>query len=256
MQSHRKRQIFFFWQLLLVVRTQEVFQVANEKQKSTIVLVHGAWSDGSIWKDVLLPLAHAGYRVRAAQIGLLTFEADVAAVESLLDQVEGPVLLVGHSYGGAVISAAGNHEKVKALAYVTAFAPNAGEVFGSLMSMHPAKAQMNIAPDAQGLLWVDSAFAAEALGHDLHRGVIHLAVAVQKPTAAALFSAKLDKPAWQSKPSAYLVTADDRILAPETQRELAKRIGARTEEVAASHLVVLSQAEAVAKFIETSAAAV
>lgn len=229
--------------------------MAGEQKTGTIVLVHGAWSDGSIWKDVLLPLAHAGYRVRAAQIGLLTFAADVAAVEALLEQVEGPVLLVGHSYAGAVISAAGNHDKVKALAYVTAFAPKAGEVFGSLMSMHPAKAQMNLSPDAQGLLWMDAAFAADALGHDLHRGVIHLAVAVQKPTAAAVFGATLDKPAWESKPSAYLVTADDRILAPETQRELAKRIGARVEEVAASHLVVLSQAEAVARFIDTSAAA-
>lgn len=227
--------------------------MTDERKKGTIVLVHGAWSDGSIWKDVLLPLAHAGYAVRAAQIGLESYAADVKAVERLLDQVDGPVLLVGHSYGGAVISSAGNHAKVKGLAYVTAFAPEAGEVFGSLMSMHPAKVQMNLSPDAQGFLWMTSAFAADALGHDLHRGVIHLAVAVQKPTNAAVFGETLQEPAWKTKPSAYLVTSDDRILAPETQRELAKRIGARMEEVAASHMVVLSQAEAVANFLMTSA---
>lgn len=228
--------------------------MAGEQKSGTIVLVHGAWSDGSIWKEVLLPLAHAGYAVRAAQIGLESYAADVAAVERLLEQVEGPVLLVGHSYGGAVISSAGNHAKVKALAYVAAFAPEASEVFGSLMSMHPAKAQMNLSPDAQGYLWMTAAFAAEALGHDLHRGVIHLAVAVQKPTSAAVFGETLQEPAWKTKPSAYLVTTDDRILAPETQQELARRIGARIEEVAASHLVVLSQPEAVANFLLKSAA--
>ncbi len=227
--------------------------MAGERTKGTIVLAHGAWSDGSIWTNVLLPLAHEGYTVRAAQLPLESFEGDVAAVESLLDQVEGPVLLVGHSYAGAVISVAGNHAKVKALAYVCAFAPEADEVFGSLMAMHPAKEQMTLGPDARGFLWMDAEFAAKALGHDLHRGVIHLAAAVQKPTNHTLFEAKLSDPAWKHKPSAYLITTDDRILAPETQHVLAKRIGARTEEVAASHLVVLSQPEAVAQFLRTSA---
>ena len=224
------------------------------QSKGTIVLVHGAWSDGSTWTNVLLPLAHDGYTVRAAQLPLQSYEADVAAVELLLNHVEGPVLLVGHSYAGAVITAAGNHAKVQALAYVCAFAPEADEVFGSLLSMHPAKAQMTIGPDANGFLWMDAEFAAHALGHDLHRGVIHLAVAVQKPVSYKLFESKLSDPAWKRKPSAYLVTTEDHILAPETQHELAKRIHARTEEVAASHLVLLSQPDAVAQFIRTSAA--
>ncbi len=227
--------------------------MAGERKQGTIVLVHGAWSDGSIWKDVLVPLAHEGYTVRAAQVPLQSYEGDVAAVNLLLDHAEGPVLLVGHSYSGAVISAAGNHPKVKALAYVTAFAPEADEVFGSLMSMHPAAVPMTLGPDASGFLWMDAEFAANALGHDLHRGVIHLAVAVQKPASYKLFEAKLTNPAWKHKPSSYLVTTEDRILAPETQRVLAKRIGARTEEVAASHLVPLSQPDAVAQFIRTSA---
>ena len=228
--------------------------MAGERKRGTIVLVHGAWCDGSAWTNVLVPLAHEGYTVRAAQLPLKSYEGDVAAVELLLDHVEGPVLLVGHSYAGAVISAAGNHAKVKALAYVTAFAPEADEVFGSLLSMHPAEAKMTIGPDASGFLWMDAEFASNALGHDLHRGVIHLAVAVQKPANYKLFEGKLSNPAWKHKPSSYLVTTEDRILAPKTQHELAKRINARTEEVAASHLVILSQPDAVAQFVRTSAA--
>ena len=138
--------------------------------KATIVLVHGAWCDGSAWTKVLMPLAHEGFRVRAAQLPLESFAGDVAAVNRLLAQVEGPVLLVGHSYAGAVITAAGNHEKVKALAYVCAFAPEAGEVFGSLMQMNPAQEQLNLQPDTEGFLWLDAEFASKALGSDLHRG--------------------------------------------------------------------------------------
>ncbi len=227
--------------------------MADTKKKGTIVLVHGAWSDGTIWREILLPLAHEGYSVQAAQIPLKSFESDVAAVELALDHVEGPVLLVGHSYAGAVTSAAGDHPKVKELAFIAAFAPEAGEVFGSLLAMHPAEAKMTIGPDASGFLWMDAEFGANALGHDLHRGIIHLAVAVQKPASYKIFESKLSDPAWKRKPSSYLIATEDRILAPETQRVLAKRINARTEEVAASHLVVLSQPEAVTQFVRNSA---
>ncbi|RRA48451.1 alpha/beta hydrolase [Acidipila sp. EB88] len=227
--------------------------MAGDRKPGTIVLVHGAWCDGSVWTNVLTTLAHEGYSVRSAQLPLKSYEGDVAAVELLLDHIKGPVLLVGHSYAGAVISAAGNNPKVVGLAYVCAFAPEADEVFGSLLAMHPAAEQMTIGPDANGFLWLDAPFASAALGHDLHRGVIHLAVAVQKPTSYKLFESKLSDPAWKRKPTAYLVTTEDRILAPATQRELAKRIHARVEEVAASHLVVLSQPAAVAQFIRASA---
>ncbi len=227
--------------------------MADARKKGTIVLVHGAWSDGTIWKEVLLPLAHEGYSVQAAQIPLKSFESDVAAVELVLDHVEGPVLLVGHSYAGAVISAAGDHPKVKELAFVAAFAPEAGEVFGSILAMNPAEAKMTIGPDANGFLWMEAEFGINALGHDLHRGMIHLVVAVQKPANYKIFEGKLSDPAWKRKPSSYLVATEDRILAPETQRVLAKRIHARIEEVAASHLVVLSQPEVVAQFVRNSA---
>ncbi len=229
--------------------------MAGERKRGTIVLVHGAWMDASSWREVLLPLAHEGYTVRAAQLPFKSYEGDVAALELLLNHVEGPVLLVGHSYAGAVISAAGNHPKVEALGFVAAFTPEADEVFGSLLNLHPAKAKMTIGPDSNGFLWLDSEFAANALGHDLHRGVIHFAVAVQKPVNYKIFEGKLTDPAWKRKPSSYLIAAEDRILSPETQRALAKRIGARTEEAAGSHLLPLSQPEAVAQFIRASAAA-
>lgn len=227
--------------------------MANESNKATIVFVHGAWCDGSVWTKALMPLAHEGFRIHAAQLPLETFDGDVAALNLLLDHVEGPVLLVGHSYAGAVITAAGNHDKVKALAYVTAFAPDDDEVFGTISGMFPAKAQLNLQPDAKGFLWLNAEFAGDALGHDLHRGVINLTVALQKPTSTALFGVSLKNPAWKHKPSSYLVTTEDRILAPETQHALAKRIHARTEEVASSHLVVLSQPEFVAQFVRNSA---
>ena len=226
-----------------------------ERKPGTIVLAHGAWMDGSGWREVLIALAHEGYTVRAAQLPLKSFEGDVAALELLLDHVEGPVLLVGHSYAGAVISAAGNNSKVRALAFVTAFAPEADEVFGSLMSMNPPASKASVGPDASGYIWIDAAYASDALGHDLHRGIVNLAVSVQKPVSYRIFEAKLSSPAWKTKPNHYLVTTDDRILSPDTQRALATRIGARVEEVAASHMVLLSQPEAVAAFIRNSAEA-
>ena len=199
-----------------------------------------------------MPLAHEGYAVRAAQLPLISYEGDVSAVNDLLDQVEGPVLLVGHSYAGAVITKAGNHEKVKALAYVTAFAPEDGEIFGTISSMFPAEHQLAITPDAHGFLWLDAEFASKALGHDLHRGIINLMVVAQKPTNVALFGVSLTAPAWKTKPSSYLITTDDKIIAVETQRALAERIGARVEEVFASHLPQLSQPEAVTQFVRNS----
>ncbi len=223
-----------------------------ERKPGTIVLAHGAWLDASAWREVLIPLAHEGYSVRAAQLPLKSFEGDVAAVELLLDHVPGPVLLVGHSYAGAVISAAGNHSKVRALGFVTAFAPDADEVFNSLLTMNPGASKAAIGPDASGYLWMDADYAVDALGHDLHRGIINLAVATQKPVSYRVFESKLNDPAWRRKPNHYLVTTEDRILSPQTQRVLAERISARVEEVAASHLVLLSQPAAVAQFLRNS----
>ncbi len=221
-------------------------------QKGTIVFVHGAWCDGSAWTQTLLPLAHEGFRVHTAQLPLQTFHGDIAALTGLIDRVESPVLLVGHSYGGAVVSATGDHPKVKAIAYVTALVPEADEILGALLAMNHAPAQQR-EPDAQGFLWIDADYIARDLGQDLHPGAMNLLAATQKPTHVSIFGASLPDPAWKHKPSAYLITTEDRVLAPATQHTLAQRINARIEEVPASHLVLFSQPEAVANFVRTSA---
>ncbi len=218
-------------------------------QKINIILVHGVWSDGSSWREVITLLAHSGHKVYAAQMPLTSFDGDVAAVERLLDHVVGPVLLVGHSYGGAVISAVGGHEKVKKLVYLTALAPDAHEPLGSLLLINPPAAQFELGPDQHGFVWATPSIFADAVAHDLHRGLAHLAVAVQKPYSHKLFLATLLAPAWKSKPSAYLITTEDRILNPKTQHMLAQRIGAVTREIASSHYVIAAHPDEVAEFI-------
>jgi pimeloyl-ACP methyl ester carboxylesterase len=222
-------------------------------QKANIVLVHGVWSDGSAWRDVITPLAHAGHNVYAAQLPLTSFDGDVAALERLLDHVVGPVVLVGHSYGGAVITAAGDHEKVKKLVYICAFAPQQREKLGSLLEIHPPAAQVQMGPDQHGFVWATAPVMADAVAHDVHRGVVNFAVAVQKPYAHKLFEASISNPAWQRKPSSYLITTEDRILNPKTQHLLADRIGATRREVASSHLVLISHHAETADFILESA---
>ncbi len=229
--------------------------MAAHGSKGTIVFVHGAWCDASIWKEVFLPLAHEGFRIHAAQLALESFQGDVDALTRVLDHAAGPILLVGHSYAGNPISAAGNHPKVKALAFVAAATPAAGEPLGATLGMNPAAEPTTLTPDTQGFIWIDADFASRAMGQDLHRGYLNLLVATQRPAQANILSAVVDDPAWQHKPSSYLIATEDRFLAPATQRFLAERMGSRVEEVAASHLALLSQPTAVTDFIRRSAEA-
>jgi pimeloyl-ACP methyl ester carboxylesterase len=221
--------------------------------KPNIVLVHGVWSDGSIWREVITLLAHQGFRVSAAQIPLTSFEDDVAAVNRALDYQPGPVVLVGHSYGGGVISAAGNHAKVEKLVYITAFAPQPGEVLGQILGKNPPAAKIEMKPDEHGFIWATSEQYQDAMAHDIHRGLVHLAVAVQKPFAARIFDASVAEPAWQSKRSWYLITTEDRILNPLTQRGMAVAIGAKVHETPTSHMPLLSNPEGVAAIIAEAA---
>ena len=221
----------------------------EQTAKKNIVLVHGVWIDGSSWAEVIKLLAHAGHKVYAAQLPLSSFEDDVATVHRLLHHVDGPVILVGHSYAGAVISAAGNHKNVEKLVYITAFAPDPNQAFGSILGINPPAASLNLSPDSEGYLWIDAPTMQDAIAHDVHRGLVNLAVAVQKPYAAKLFESSIPDPAWQHKPSYYLVTSEDRILNPTTQREMARKINATVREVASSHMPLISQPQAVADII-------
>lgn len=221
--------------------------------KPAIVLVHGVWCDGSAWTEVIKDLGHQGYEVHAAQIPLTSFEEDVAATKRVIDHFGGPVILVGHSYGGAVISEAGNDERVSKLVYITALAPAAGQPVGASLGENPPAAKIEMKPDAEGFIWADAKGFADAIAHDIHRGLVNLAVAVQKPFAAKVFEATVAAPAWQSKPSWYLVTTEDRILNPITQRAMAKRINAKVHEVATSHLPMIANAKAVVDIIVEAA---
>lgn len=223
------------------------------EQKRGIVLVHGVWSDGSIWREVITLLAHKGFRVSAVQVPLTSFEEDVAAVNRLLDHQDGPVVLAGHSYGGGVISRAGNHSKVERLVYIAAFAPQPGEVLGQIMSKHPPAVNVDMHPDSHGMVWATPAQYQEAMAHDVHRGLVNLAVAVQKPFAMSIFGASVAEPAWRSKLSWYLVATDDRILNPQTQRDMAAAIKAKVKETPTSHMPLLSDPEAVAGIIAEAA---
>ena len=225
--------------------------------KLNIILVHGVWADGSSWSEVLTTLAHAGHRVYSAQLPLTSFDGDQAALERLLDRVNGPTVLVGHSYGGAVITAVGGHEKVRKLVYLAAFAPEKGERLGAVLSVHPPAAEVELGPDQHGFVWATPAIYANAVGHDLAKDTLELALAVQKPYNHRLFNSALSAPAWQSKPTSYLVAANDRILSPKTQRLLAKRIGANlVSEIESSHMMVLSMPFEVSQFILQAVAAV
>jgi len=225
----------------------------TEPSKPSILLVHGVWCDGSIWREVITLLAHQGYPVRAVQIPLTSFAEDVASVTRALDYLEGPVILVGHSYGGGVISEAGNHPNVEKLVYITAFAPLPGEVLGSIMGKNPPAAQIEMKPDTHGFVWATSTQFQDAIAHDIHRGLVHLAVAVQKPFAGTIFGASVAHPAWRTKPSWYLVTTEDRILNPETQRDMARQVKATLKEIPTSHLPMLANPQAVADIIAVAA---
>ncbi len=231
--------------------------MAGEEQgKINIVLVHGVWMDASSWREVLPILGHKGYKVTGVQIPLTSFEEDVAAVKRVLARQEGPVVLVGHSYGGGVITAAGNDPKIKALVYIAAFAPEANQALGELLGMNPPAANVQMKPDADGLVWASADILQDAIAHDVHRGIVNLLAAVQKPYAAKLFEASVSEPAWKTKPSWYLITTEDRILNPKTQHAVAEKIGAKISEIGSSHLPLFSHPDAVAKIIEDAAQAI
>jgi len=230
----------------------------NQNTKTSIVLVHGAFADGSSWNKVIPLLEAEGFTVTAVQNPLKSLSEDVATTKRVLDAQKGDVVLVGHSYGGAVITeAAAGNSKVKALVYVAAFAPDAGETLGALGDRFPAAPLGTaVVPDSAGFLYIDRAKVADVFANDLPKEEAALLAATQKPLAAAIFGEPLKAAAWKSIPSWYVVSTQDKAINPDLERFMAKRMGAKIKEVKASHVSFISNPSEIAKVIESAAASV
>lgn len=237
----------------LVTGAPAMAQQPLEKAKvKNVVLVHGAWADGSGWQRVHDLLRAKGYAVSIVQNPLTSLAADVAAVRRVLDRQNGPVLLVGHSYGGVVITEAGNAANVAGLVYVAAFVPDEGESVASLIQGGAAPPAQ---PSSDGYLFFDAAIFPQAFAQDLPPAQGAFLAAAQVPPAAAAFEAKVSQPAWKTRSSWYVLSTEDRIIPPPAQRKMAGRANASIKEVRASHVVYVSQPEAVAQVIDEAARA-
>ena len=219
-----------------------------------IVLVHGAFADGSGWKKVSDILQRDGYNVMIAQPPETSLADDVAAANRVLDGLDGPAVLVGHSYGGVIITEAGNNAHVKNLVYIAAFQPDTGESFASLIAKIPP-ASKGIKPTADGFLYIDPAVFHADFAADVPAGEASFMARSQVMPAAKIAGTTVTSPAWKVKPSFAIVATQDRTINPDLERFMYKRSKATTIELKASHSVYISQAAAVAAFIEKAAAA-
>jgi pimeloyl-ACP methyl ester carboxylesterase len=226
-----------------------------DTDEPTIVLIHGAWADGSCWQEVIPILQKSGYKVVAAHLPLANFAEDVSFAKRVIEGQKGLVVVVGHSYGGAVITeAAAKNAKVKALVFIAAFSPDVGE---SLKSLQAGFAQMPIGdaivPAAAGFLYLDPAKFHSVMAHDLPESQAAVLAAVQIPLFGGSFATPIKDVAWKSIPSWFLISTADRAIDPNQQRFGAKRMGAYATEVNASHLPMLSKPKEVAEIIEAAA---
>jgi pimeloyl-ACP methyl ester carboxylesterase len=216
----------------------------------SVVLAHGAWADGSSWARVIAPLAAEGVKVLAAPLPLTSLADDVAALNRTLDRAEGPVVLAGHAYAGAVIAAA-RPAGVKALVYVTALAPDEGETVADVFyraTPHPQAPKL--APDANGLIWLpQDAFASAFAQHASAEDRIVLA-AVQRPISPACITVPVGRPLWKDVPAWFLVAEDDRMIVPETQRYMAGRMKATIQAHAVDHTPIVTAPSVVVDIIQ------
>jgi pimeloyl-ACP methyl ester carboxylesterase len=199
------------------------------------VLVHGAWADGSSWAKIIAPLAADGIKVVAAPLPLTSFHDDVAALDRTLERMSGPVVLVGHAYAGAVIAAT-RDERVKALVYVAALAPDEGETVADVFYRTDPHAQApKLAPDDHGLIYLPEAAFAAAFAQNASATELAVLAAVQRPISAACITVPMERPLWRDRPSWFLVAEQDRMIVHDTQRFMAERMKARTRSHPVDH---------------------
>jgi len=221
---------------------------------NNIVLVHGGFVDGAGWEGVYKILKGDGYKVSIVQNPTISLDDDVAVTKRVLAAQDGPAVLVGHSYGGAVITEAGNDPKVIGLVYITAFAPDAGESVATLIKNPPPGAPVPpILPQQDGYLFLDRAKFAASFAADVDAEKAAFMADSQVPWGVAALSGKISEPAWKAKPSWYLIATDDKMIPPDAQRAMSKRAGSTVVEVKGSHAIYVSQPSAVAALIEQAA---
>jgi pimeloyl-ACP methyl ester carboxylesterase len=221
-----------------------------------IVIVHGAFADGSGWENVYTILTAHGYHVTMVQNPLSSLEDDVAATQRAIDKQDGPVVLVGHSWGGTVITQAGNNEKVARLVYVAAFAPDAGETTLDLVKREPPAPENGILPpDEKGFIYYDKAKFHAGFAADVSKEKAAFMYASQGPIAVKAFLTPVTSPAWKTKPAYAIVAKEDKSINPSLQRMMYKRAGAVVTELKGSHVLFIANAAAVASVIETAAKA-
>ncbi len=229
----------------------------SSSARAAIVLVHGGFVDGSGWEAVYRILRDDGYEVSIVQNPTASFADDVAATRRVIAEQKSPVILVGHSYGGAVITEAGNDPAVAGLVYITAFAPDRGESVGSLIKDPPPGAPAPpILPPQQGFLMLDKARFAASFAGDVAPQKAEFMANSQVPWGLDALNGAVTQPAWRSKPSWYLVATDDRMIPPPAQRSMSKRAGSTVVEVKGSHAIYVSQPGAVAQLIKKASSSV
>jgi len=230
--------------------------VTAAKTRPTIVLVHGAWADGTGWQHVIPLLEDDGYPVIAVQNPLISLANDVETTKRVIDAQTGPVIVVGHSYGGAVIGgAAAGNANVKALVYIAAFALDVNEPGGALLAQYPTALGAALVPDAAGFLYIDRAKFRTVFAGDVDKTEARVMAAAQKPVFNGIFGESLTAAAWKTIPSWYMVATEDKALSPAMERFLAKRMNATTVEIKSSHVPFISHPKDVVKLIEKAAKA-
>ncbi|MGP0001429.1 MAG: alpha/beta fold hydrolase [Acetobacteraceae bacterium] len=215
----------------------------------TVVLVHGAWADGSSWAKVIGPLAADGIKMVAAPLPLTSFHDDVAALDRTLERVTGPVVLVGHAYAGAVIAAT-RSEKVQALVYVAALAPDEGETVADVFyRIEPHPQAPKLAPDGHGLIWLPEAAFATAFAQHATTEELAVLTAVQRPISPACITVPVGRPLWKDRPTWFLVAEEDRMIVGENQRFMAERMNARTRSHPVDHMPLVTAPSVVVNII-------
>ena len=224
-------------------------------ENSTVVLVHGAWADGSCWANVILPLQRHGLHVTCAPIPLTSLSDDAAALHRVLERTSGPLVLVAHAYGGAVI-AAPREDRVMSLVYIAALAPDEGESVANVFYRdEPHPSAPKLAPDSHGFIWMPEGGFQEAVAHKASAAQTTIMAAVQRPIALRCIQEPAPAPAWKVKPSWFLLAEEDRMINPKTQRFMAERMGANIRSMRVDHSPMYTAADSVIDVILEAARA-